>query len=69
MHNLLTDIAGVRVGHADDALAAAYALYRDRSGWLPLHRRVAILDKLAELMAQHQDELALEAAREGGLNF
>jgi acyl-CoA reductase-like NAD-dependent aldehyde dehydrogenase len=58
------DVAGPR--HADDALAAAYALYRDRSGWLPLHRRVAILDRLAVLMTEHQDQLALEAAREGG---
>jgi acyl-CoA reductase-like NAD-dependent aldehyde dehydrogenase len=58
------DIAGPR--HADEAIAAAYALYRDRDGWLPLHRRVAILDRLAALMTEHQDELALEAAREGG---
>ena len=58
------DVAGPR--HAEDALAAAYALYRNRDGWLPLHKRVAILDKLGGLMAQHQDVLALEAAREGG---
>jgi acyl-CoA reductase-like NAD-dependent aldehyde dehydrogenase len=52
--------------HADDALAAAYRLYRNRAGWLPLHRRVATLERLAVLMTQHQDALALEAAREGG---
>ncbi len=27
--------------HAEDALAAAYALYRNRAGWLRLHQRVA----------------------------
>jgi len=58
------DVAGPR--HADDALAAAYALYRNRDAWLPLHERVAILDKLGALMTQHRDVLALEAAREGG---
>jgi len=58
------DVAGPH--HAEDALAAAYALYRNRDGWLPLHMRVAILDKLGALMTQHQELLALEAAREGG---
>ena len=58
------DTAGVQ--HAEDALAAAHRLYRNRTVWLPLHQRVAILERLAALMTQHQDVLALEAAREGG---
>jgi acyl-CoA reductase-like NAD-dependent aldehyde dehydrogenase len=58
------DVAGAQ--HAEDALAAAYRLYRNRAGWLPLHQRVAILERLAVLMAQHQEVLAIEAAREGG---
>ncbi len=42
------------------------ALYRNRALWLPLHQRVAILERLALLMSEHQDVLAIEAAREGG---
>jgi len=52
--------------HAEDALATAYGLYRDRAAWLPLHQRVAILERTATLMSQHQEVLALESAREGG---
>jgi len=48
------------------ALATAHALFRDRDGWLPLHRRVAILQRLADLMATQEEDLARLAAREGG---
>ncbi len=58
------DVSGPK--HAEDALHTAYALYRNRSSWLPLHERVAILDRLGDAMRGHRDELALEAAREGG---
>lgn len=57
----LADEAGVEA-----ALARAYACYRNRDGWLPLHQRVAILQKLARLLDERQEELALQAAREGG---
>ncbi len=52
--------------HVDEALNAAYSLYRNRDKWLPLHERVAILERAAEIMTANQDLLALEAAREGG---
>jgi acyl-CoA reductase-like NAD-dependent aldehyde dehydrogenase len=58
------DTAGAE--HVEDALTAAYGLYRDRDAWLPLHERVAILERAAQIMEQHQALLALEAAREGG---
>ncbi len=48
------------------ALATAQALYRDRDGWLPLHRRVEILQRLADLMATREEDLARLAAAEGG---
>lgn len=48
------------------ALATAYALHRDRDAWLPPARRIAILQRAAELMAERAELLALEAAREGG---
>ena len=51
---------------AELALGTAYALYRDRDAWLPLPRRIEILGRAAELMQGRRDELAHEAAREGG---
>lgn len=52
--------------HVDDALAAAYALYRDRSAWLSVPERIAILDRTALLMEEKAGDLALLAASEGG---
>lgn len=51
---------------AETALAAAYALYRDRDSWISLPERIAILEKAAQIMEERTDELTLEAAREGG---
>ena len=50
----------------ETALATAAGLYLDRQGWLPVHQRVEILDKAQEIMVGCADELAVEAAREGG---
>ena len=52
--------------HIDDALATAYALFRDRDGWSTVDRRVEILERAASIMVDQQELLALEAAREGG---
>ena len=59
------------VGDADaedveNALIAAYALFRDRDSWLPVDRRIEILERAAQLMQERRSELAVEAAREGG---
>ena len=50
----------------DTALATAHALFRDRSRWLTPARRIEILGRAAALMEARGEELALEAAREGG---
>ena len=50
----------------EQALAKAYALFRDRDAWLPPARRIEILRKAARLMEERAEALALEAAREGG---
>ncbi|MEO0974883.1 MAG: aldehyde dehydrogenase family protein, partial [Pseudomonadota bacterium] len=52
--------------HVEHALAVAYARFRDRSAWLPVHERIAILDRLRELMQGQAEDLALQAAAEGG---
>lgn len=50
----------------EQALSTAYRLFRDRSSWLPLHQRIDILQKSASIMEERTEELAIEAAREGG---
>ncbi|MGB0551382.1 MAG: aldehyde dehydrogenase family protein [Alphaproteobacteria bacterium] len=50
----------------ENALAKAHALYRDRDGWLSKPRRIEILKRAAEIIKERREELALEAAREGG---
>ncbi len=50
----------------DQALDTAYRLFRDRDQWLPASRRIEILEKTAAIMAERAEELAIEAAREGG---
>jgi acyl-CoA reductase-like NAD-dependent aldehyde dehydrogenase len=47
-------------------LAEARALSEDRAGWLPVHQRLSILKNAATLIAQRAEELAVQAAREGG---
>lgn len=54
------------LGHVATALATAHRLYRDRAGWLPVHERVAILEKAAGLMSERREALARDAAAEGG---
>lgn len=48
------------------ALNTAYSLFADRSRWLAKEKRLEILKKTAQLMTEHFEFLALEAAREGG---
>ena len=48
------------------ALSTADALFRDKSKWLALPERLAILEKTAEIMQGEFEELAVAAAQEGG---
>lgn len=50
----------------EQALATAHGLFRDRDAWLPVHERVAVLERTAEAIAAGQEKLSLQAAREGG---
>lgn len=50
----------------EHALKTAYGLYRNRDGWLPLARRIAILEEAAQILLSRGEKLAVEAAREGG---
>jgi acyl-CoA reductase-like NAD-dependent aldehyde dehydrogenase len=48
------------------ALSTANDLFRDRSRWLTIDRRVEILDRAASIMRESADALALQIALEGG---
>ncbi len=50
----------------EQALSRAHALYRDRNQWLPATERIEILERVASIMSDRADELALGAASEGG---
>lgn len=50
----------------EQALQVADGLFQDRSKWLPAWQRIAILEKVAEIMGSKLDELTRIAAEEGG---
>lgn len=58
------DVAGASA--VEIALATAHGLYRDRDKWLTAPQRIEILEHTAAIMQERADELAIEAAREGG---
>lgn len=53
----------------DEAMAAALELqsrlFADRDAWLPVHERIAILRRAADLMRERRDDLARRIALEG----
>jgi acyl-CoA reductase-like NAD-dependent aldehyde dehydrogenase len=51
---------------AERALQRAFELYSDRRQWLSPERRILVLERLAQLIAERESELTLRAAREGG---
>jgi acyl-CoA reductase-like NAD-dependent aldehyde dehydrogenase len=63
---LLATVSTGGAEHAEAALTAAYALFRDRNNWLPIPERLAILERTISLMESQQNELAILAASEGG---
>jgi acyl-CoA reductase-like NAD-dependent aldehyde dehydrogenase len=50
----------------ETALHNAYSLFKDKDSHLTAGERIEILDKTAAIMAARFDELAIEAAQEGG---
>jgi acyl-CoA reductase-like NAD-dependent aldehyde dehydrogenase len=51
---------------AEAALERAYRLFRDPSRWLKKHQRIAILERMVNLMEARTEDLARVAAEEGG---
>lgn len=64
--SLIATVEQVNSAGAQQALETAYALFRDRDAWLSPARRIDVLQKTMAIMQQRREELAVEAAREGG---
>ena len=62
----IADVPTVSEQDIDLALSTAYAIFRDRDRWLPIPKRIEVLEKTAEIMHENAEYLAVEAAREGG---
>jgi len=65
-HSVIGTLDPVDETGVEAALATAYRLFRNRDTWLTPAQRIEILEKAARIMADQAEELALEAAREGG---
>jgi len=64
--SLIAEIPAASADDIESALNTAYSIFKDRDRWLPIPKRIEVLEKTAELMQQQAETLALEAAREGG---
>ena len=64
--SVIAEVETAGAEHVDQALDVAYSLYRNKDSWLPLHKRIEILEATAKIMQDEQEFLATEAAREGG---
>ncbi|MGY6741385.1 MAG: aldehyde dehydrogenase family protein [Cecembia sp.] len=63
---LIKEIPMVGEKEVENALQKAYALFLDRSQWIPAYKRIEILEKVQELMKSRVEELTKTAAEEGG---
>ncbi len=63
---LIKSIPMITKAAAEKMLKTADGLFRDRSSWLPGYQRIAIMEKLVELMSKEVEKLTKIAAREGG---
>jgi acyl-CoA reductase-like NAD-dependent aldehyde dehydrogenase len=64
--SVIADVAVADMKTVETALSTAAALFADRDGWLSPGKRIEIFERALELMAGRAEELAVEAAREGG---
>ena len=63
---VIGSIESADAGQVEAALATAHSLFRNRTGWLSKHERIAILRRAAELIKERRVALATASAREGG---
>jgi len=64
--SLVKEIPMHSASDVENALSKAHQLFSNQDQWLPAFKRIEILEKVAELMAEQVDELTQLAAIEGG---
>jgi acyl-CoA reductase-like NAD-dependent aldehyde dehydrogenase len=60
------DVPTVDSSGAEQAMQTAWTVFRDRKQWLPCEQRIRVLERTAEIMTERFEQLAFEAASEGG---
>ncbi len=63
---LIKEVPTIDAEKAEEVLQSAYALFANQNRWMPPHQRIAILEKVADIMNGQVEELTLLAAEEGG---
>ena len=64
--SVIDTVPNATMEDVENAMATAHALYRNRNGWLSKPQRIDILRRVAEIIKERREDLALQAAREGG---
>lgn len=67
--SLIDEIPMDRKNEVEKALKTAYSLFEDRKKWIPSHQKIAILEKVGDLMKSKIEELTITASKEGGKPF
>ena len=65
-NSVIATVATANAGAVEQALQNAAGLFAERDGWIPVPERIGILERAIGLMQDQAEELAIEAAREGG---
>ncbi len=64
--SLIKEIPLVGKEEVEEALSTAHRLFQNRSEWIPAHERIAILERVIDIMKTRVEELTKTAAQEGG---
>lgn len=64
--SLIKEVPMQDANDVEQTLHVAHELFKDQTRWLPAWQRIAILEKVVEIMAGQVDELTYIAAEEGG---
>jgi len=64
--SLLATVATANAATVELALSHAHRLFVDRRGWIPLDQRIAIFERVVELLRPQAEALAYGTAEEGG---
>ena len=63
---LIDEISTDNASEIEVILSKAHALFSNRSCWIKKSQRIEILRKVAQLIRERRDTIAVSAAREGG---